>query len=114
MIDMRNIDKGNLHVKVSNTLIIILTNLSLLFSKTHEDFFNTETFISVFDLYVTSIQNYNCEVWGLHKGAYIETLHIYYMKRISKVRNSTVNHMAYFELGRTPLYINRYIKMICY
>ena len=22
--------------------------------------------------------------------------------------------MVYFELGRTPLYINRYIRMICY
>jgi hypothetical protein len=70
---MRNIDKGNLDVKISNTLIIILTNLSFLFSKTHEDFFNTETFISVFDLYVTSIENYDCEVWVLHKGADIET-----------------------------------------
>ena len=31
-----------------------------------------------------------------------------------KVRKSTVNHMVYFKLGRTPLYINRYIRMICY
>ena len=23
-------------------------------------------------------------------------------------------NMVYFELGRTPLYINRYIRMICY
>jgi hypothetical protein len=59
---MRNIDKGNLDVKISNTLIIILTNLSFLFSKTHENFFNTETFISVFDLYVTSIENYDCDL----------------------------------------------------
>ena len=27
---------------------------------------------------------------------------------------SNVNHMVYFELGRTPLYINSYIRMICY
>ena len=63
-------------------------------SKIHEDFFNTETLISVFDTYATSIVNYGCEVWGFHKGTDIKTLHLYYLKRILKVRKSTVKQMV--------------------
>ena len=70
--------------------------------------------ISVFDTYVTSIINYGCEAWGSRNRTDIETFHLYYLKRILKVRKSTVNHMVYFELVRTPWYINRYIRMICY
>ena len=70
--------------------------------------------LSLFDTYVTSIVNYGCEIWGYHKGSDIETLHLYYLKRILKVRKSTVNHMIYFELGRLPLYVNRYVRMMRY
>ena len=51
---------------------------------------------------------------GLSQGNDIKTLHLYYLKRILRVRKSTVNQMVYFELGRTPLYIHIYIRMICY
>jgi hypothetical protein len=35
-----------------------------LFSKLQDDYFNTETLLSLFDTYVKSIVNYGCEVWG--------------------------------------------------
>ena len=88
--------------------------LFYLYSKTHDDFFNVETLISLFDTYVTSIVNYGCEIWGYHKGPDIETLHLSFLKKILKVKKCTVNFMVYFELGRLPLYINRYVRMISY
>jgi hypothetical protein len=41
-----------------------------LFSKIQDDYFNTETLLSLFDTYVKSIVNYGCEVWGFHKGVH--------------------------------------------
>ena len=37
-----------------------------------------------------------------------------FLKRVLKVRKSTSNYMVYFELGRFPLYINRYCRMLNY
>ena len=84
-----------------------------LLSKINNDYYNVETLL-LFDAYVSSILNYGCETWGFHKANDIETLHMHYLKRILKVRRGTVNHMVYFELGRTPLYVDRYIKMVTY
>ena len=80
----------------------------------HYDCFNVETLLSLFDTYVTSISNYGFEVWGYHKAADVEKLHLYFLKRILSVRKSTVNFMVYFELGRLTLFINRYCRMIKY
>ena len=44
----------------------------------------------------------------------IETLHLSFLKRVLKVRKSTSNYIVYFELGRFPLYINRYCRMLKY
>jgi hypothetical protein len=54
------------------------------------------------------------DVKGFHKGVDIETLHLSFLKRVLKVRKSTSNYMVYFELGRFPLYINRYCRMLKY
>jgi hypothetical protein len=39
-----------------------------LFSKIQDDYFNTETLLSLFDTYVKSIVNYGYEGRGFHKG----------------------------------------------
>jgi hypothetical protein len=57
-----------------------------LFSKIQDDYFNTETLLSLFDTYVKSIVNYGCEVWGFHKGVDIETLHLSFLKSIESER----------------------------
>ena len=67
----------------------------------------------MYDTYA-SILNYGCELWGFHKGLDIETLHLSFLKKILKVRRSTVNYMVYFELGRLPMYVNRYVRMLSY
>jgi hypothetical protein len=81
-----------------------------LFSKIQDDYFNTETLLSLFDTYVKNIVNYGCEVWGFHKGVDIETLHLSFLKRVLKVRKSTSNYMIYFELEKKT----RYCRMLKY
>ena len=85
-----------------------------LFNKIQDDCYNHETLLSLFDTYVTCILNYECEVWGYHTAPDIEKVHIYFLKRILKVRKSTVNNMVYCELGRLPLYVERPCKMVKY
>ena len=58
--------------------------------------------------------NYGCEVWGYHTVDDVEKVHISYLKRILKVRKSAVNYMVYCELGRFPMYIERYCRMLRY
>ena len=67
--------------------------------------FNVETQLSVFDTYVNSILNYGSEVWGLHKAPDVEKVYSSFCKTLLGVKKSTTNDLAYFELGRLPLYI---------
>ena len=66
-------------------------------SKINEDYFNCETLLLFFDTYVSSILNYGCEVWGYHKADDVEKAHINYV-----------------ELGRFPMHIERYCRMLKY
>ena len=63
---------------------------------------------------MSCILNYGCEVWGYHPAPNVEKVHLYFLKRILKVKQSTVNSMVYCELGRLPMYIERHCKMIKY
>ena len=76
--------------------------------------FLTETLLSLFDTYVSSILNYGCEVWWYHKVDDVEKVHISNLKRILKVWKSAVNYMVYCELGRFPMYIERYCRILRY
>ena len=62
-----------------------------LFSKIYKDCFNVETLFSLFDTYISSILNYSCEGWGNHKASDIEQVQLKFVKRILKVKTSTVN-----------------------
>ena len=86
-----------------------------LYSKIHDDCFNHETLMSLFDTYISCILSYGCETWGSHKGEDIEKVHLNFLKRTLKVRRSAVNFMVYFELGRVPVsYVERYYRMFKY
>ena len=85
-----------------------------LYSKIYNDCFNVETLLSLFDTYISSILNYSCEVWGDHKASDIEQVQLKFLKRILKVKTSTINYMVYCELGRFPMFIERYYRMIKY
>ena len=66
----------------------------------------------LFDSFVGSILSYSSEVWGYSKSKEIERIHLKFCKRILNVRVNTCNISVYGELGRYPLYISRYMKII--
>ena len=68
----------------------------------------------MFDAFVASILNYGCEVWGLTKSKEIERIHLKYCKYILGVKIRTSNMGIYGELGRYPLYINRFVRVVKY
>ena len=85
-----------------------------LHKKIHDDCFNHETLMSLFDTYISCILSYGCETWGSHKGEVIEKVHLNFLKRTLKVRRSAVNVTVYFELRRVPMYVERYYRMLKY
>lgn len=68
----------------------------------------------LFDAFVGSILNYAAEIWGYTKSKEIERIHLKFCKRILNVRLNTCTAGVYGELGRYPLYISRYVKIIKY
>ena len=68
----------------------------------------------LFDAYVLSILNYNCEVWGFIAATNIERIHRKICKRLLNVKLSTNSMSLYAEVGQFPLYIGRYLRIIKY
>ena len=66
----------------------------------------------LFDAFVRSILSFSSEVWGFGKCKEIETIHLKFCKTLLKVKSSTCNMGVYGELGRYPLYISRYARII--
>ena len=63
---------------------------------------------------LVSILGYSCETWGKNKSKEIERIHLKFCKRILCVNNRSCNMAVYGELGRYPLYITRYIRIVKY
>ena len=57
---------------------------------------------------------YSSEVWGFHKAKEIEQVHLNFCKRLLHVKRTTQNDFVYGELGRYPMYIFRYCRIISY
>ena len=70
--------------------------------------------LQLFDALVSLIITYSCEVWGFSKCSELENLHLKLCKAVLDVRKSTSNVGVYGELGRHPLYINRYVRIVKY
>ena len=70
--------------------------------------------LNLFNAYVSSILNYNCEVWGFMKAENIERVHRKFCKRILNVKMSTNSLSLYAEVGRFPLYLDRYVRIVKY
>ena len=51
---------------------------------------------------------------GFSKADNVERVHRKFLKRLLGVKINTNNNAIYGELGRYPLYINRYVRIIKY
>ena len=91
-----------------------LKALNVLVANTRIYDFNIKTLCQLFDSFVGSILSYGCEVWGFTKSKELERIHLKFCKLILKVKTSTSNAGIYGELGRYPLYLFRYVRIIRY
>ncbi|CAC5394688.1 unnamed protein product [Mytilus coruscus] len=71
---------------------------------------NTQTLLSLFDVYVGSV--ISCEVWGFYKGDDAEKVHLHFCKRQLGVKQSTNSAMIYMKLGRLPIIVKRKIQIL--
>ena len=53
-------------------------------------------------------------MWGFGKSKEIERIHLKFCKRLLNVKSSTSSNAICSELGRYPLFINRFVKIIQY
>jgi hypothetical protein len=63
---------------------------------------------------ILPILMYSSEVWGFHTAPDIEKVHLYFCKRVLRLKKSTANYFVYGELGRYPLYVHRLLRIIKY
>ncbi len=68
--------------------------------------------IELFDRMIVPIILYSCEVWWPENYTETEKLHLKFLKHILVVHGRTTNNMAYGELGRFSLEIQK--RMIGY
>ena len=68
----------------------------------------------LFDAFVGSILSYGSEIWGYTKSKEIERIHLKFCKRLLNVPTNTCTAAVYGELGRYPLFINRYVRILNY
>ena len=58
-------------------------------NKIQDDYYNHDKLLTLFQTYVASILNYGYGIWGYHKAPDIDRVHMYFLKRILKVKKST-------------------------
>jgi hypothetical protein len=91
-----------------------LKAMNILLCKCKEFDLSPKVLCQLFDAFVGSILNYASEIWGYSKSKEIERIHLKFCKRLLNVKTNTCNASVYSELGRYPLYIQRYTRMIKY
>ena len=81
--------------------------------------YNTKTYAitpkvmcQLFDTFVGSILSYKCEVWGFAKCKSILRFYLKFCKALLKVRSSTPSLGVNGDVGRFPLYISMYVRII--
>ena len=91
-----------------------LKTINILLTKLRAYNLQPKTTCQRFDAFVGSILSYGCETWEFSKSKEIERIHLKFCKRILNVISSTSNAGVNGELGRYPLYITHYIRIIRY
>ena len=78
-----------------------------LFSVFNNYEFKTSEKCKLFDVLVSPVLNYSCEIWGLNEAKDVEQIHTKFLRKILCVKKSTNLCGLYGELGRVPLAIMR-------
>ena len=79
------------------------------------DNMSRQTFFKLFDTIVQPTLLYAAEVWGLlQSNSSVETVHLYACKKFLSVPVRTPTEMVYGELGRYPLRVNCFVKILQY
>ena len=86
--------------------------MNTLFHKTKQYDLKPSVMCQLFDAFVGATLNYGCEIWGFGKAKEIERIHLKFCKRLLNVKMSTCTNSIYGELGRFPLFINRYVRIV--
>ena len=86
---------------------------TLLYNCKHLNF-KPSVLCQLFDAFVGSTLGYASEIWGYSKSKEIERIHLKFCKQVLGVRKNTCTAGIYGELGRYPLFINRYVRIIKY
>jgi len=68
----------------------------------------------LFDSFIVSILIYACEVSGFSKSKEIERIHLKFCKKVLLCTMNTPTTAVYGELGRYPLYMSRYLRILKY
>ena len=66
----------------------------------------------IFERLVAPILMYGSEVWGFHTADAVERVHTKYCKKILHLKCATCISFRYVELGRYPLKLERYFRII--
>ncbi|MEW8542106.1 MAG: reverse transcriptase family protein, partial [Candidatus Thiodiazotropha sp.] len=75
----------------------------------------TPSFIcDLFDKLVVPVLCYASEVWGFIRAPAIERVHLKFMKKLLKIKQSTQNDFVYGELGRVSLLVKRQVRIVKY
>ena len=53
-------------------------------------------------------------MWGFHSADAVERVHLNFCKKVSKLKKTTTSNIVYGELGRFPLELQRYFRIINY
>ena len=68
----------------------------------------------LFDRLIAPILMYGSEVWGFHSADAVERVHLNFCKKVLKIKKTTTSNIVYGELGRFPLQLQRYFRIINY
>ena len=105
---------GHFGLNIEHLIGKSLKALNLLLFKCQQFDFKPKTLCQLFDAFLSPIINYYCERWGYTKSKEIERIYLKFCKRILQVRINTCTAGVYGELGRFPLYVQRYVRLLKY
>ena len=91
-----------------------LKALNCLLYNTKKYSLSPKVMCQLFDAFVGSVLNYSCEIWGFGKSKVIERVHLKFCKALLKVKSSTCSAGVYGELGRYPLFVSRFARIVKY